>query len=158
MPWRYCGLCRGGQPQRPAVGRSATEKSLRSCSCNSGSGLRLKRCTRRRPSLGWRPMRPTVGKRNQLSHYRTCRTTLGKHQLGLYVLAYSVVVVLLEVQNSLIASAYTVTYPRLDRLALARYTANALNLSVGLSALATMVLLGASAILPGGLDVRNSDK
>ena len=62
---------------------------------------------------------------------------LGKGQLGLYVLVYSVVIVLLEVQNSFIASPYTIHSPRLDQLRQAQHTGNALGLSIGLAAVAT---------------------
>lgn len=76
---------------------------------------------------------------------------LGKSQLGLYVLAYSVVIVLLEVQNSLIASPYTINRPRLNAASQAAHTGNALALSIGLSALATIVLLIINSTFPGGL-------
>jgi O-antigen/teichoic acid export membrane protein len=79
---------------------------------------------------------------------------LGKEQLGLYVLAYSLLVVLLEVQNSFIASAYTINSPRLDRHEQARYTGDALILSLLLSGLAATVLLVGSTILPEGFGRR----
>ncbi len=78
---------------------------------------------------------------------------LGKHQLGLYLLAYSVVVVLLELQNSFIASPYTINSPRLDRPGQDRYTGSALALSIGLSALAIAGVLVGSAFTPGGFGV-----
>jgi O-antigen/teichoic acid export membrane protein len=73
---------------------------------------------------------------------------LGKHQLGLYVLAYSIVVVLLEVQNSFIASPYTMKSPQLDLPAQARYTGSALVLTIGLSAIAAVVLFAVGIIFP----------
>jgi O-antigen/teichoic acid export membrane protein len=76
--------------------------------------------------------------------------TLGKHQLGLYVLAYSVVVVLLEVQNSFIASPYTMKSPQLDLPAQARYTGSALVLTIGLSATGAVVLFAVGMIFPAG--------
>lgn len=76
---------------------------------------------------------------------------LGKQQLGLYVLAYSIVVVLLEVQNSFIASPYTMNCSRLDGPAQARYTGSAFALTIGLSGVATAVLLAGSAVFPVGL-------
>ncbi len=76
---------------------------------------------------------------------------LGKQQLGLYVLAYSIVVVLLEVQNSFIASPYTMNCSRLDGPAQARYTGSAFALTIGLAGVATAVLLAGRALFPVGL-------
>jgi O-antigen/teichoic acid export membrane protein len=76
---------------------------------------------------------------------------LGKEQLGLYVLAYSIIIVLLEIQNSFIASPYTLRTPRLDRSAQARYTGDALVLSIGLSVLAATGLVGAKVIFSSRL-------
>ena len=73
---------------------------------------------------------------------------LGKHQLGLYVLAYSVLVVLLELQNSFIASPYTIKSPQLGPTAQARYTGSAIVLTVGLSAIAAVVLLSVGILFP----------
>jgi O-antigen/teichoic acid export membrane protein len=79
---------------------------------------------------------------------------LGKTQLGWYALAYSVVVVLLEIQNSFIASPYTINSPRLDPQAQARSTGNALVLSIVLAALAAVALLSVGVISPRGTDLR----
>lgn len=69
----------------------------------------------------------------------------GKQQLGLYVLVYSIIVVLLEIQNSFIGSPYTINTPKLGVPQQRRYTGDALVLSISLASIASLGLLLAAA-------------
>jgi len=71
----------------------------------------------------------------------------GKQRLGLYVLAYSTIIVLLELQNSFIASPYTINIPKLGPPEQSRYTGDTLILSASLAVAASFTLLCAAAIL-----------
>lgn len=72
--------------------------------------------------------------------------SLGRKELGVYVLLYSVVIILLEVQNSFIASPYTLEVAQGDRATRTRLNGDALLLSSALALSASLVILVSSSI------------
>lgn len=74
----------------------------------------------------------------------------GKSQLGLYILGYSIIIIILEIQNSFISSHYTIKSPRLKEGALFCYTGSVLVLLIGLIALSTICLAAWAALIPRG--------
>jgi O-antigen/teichoic acid export membrane protein len=73
--------------------------------------------------------------------------SLGKSQLGLYVLTYSLVVVLLELHNSFISSPYTIRHARLDPVLRAEHTGSALLVTLAFSLLVSISFLSAGESL-----------
>jgi O-antigen/teichoic acid export membrane protein len=78
---------------------------------------------------------------------------LGKVNLGLYVLAYSVLVICLEVQNSFIGSAYTISISSSDPSSRPRQTGSALLLSTVLSVLAATCIMLVGSMCSGWRDI-----
>lgn len=78
----------------------------------------------------------------------------GKNQFGLYILGYSIITIIVEIQSSFISSPYTIKSPRLKEDALFCYTGSVLILLIGLSALSTIFLAAWSALISHGVGPR----
>ncbi|MHC1623664.1 MAG: lipopolysaccharide biosynthesis protein [Candidatus Methanospirareceae archaeon] len=74
----------------------------------------------------------------------------GKEQLGLYVLGFSLVLLIMGIQDSLISSPFTVYSPRLTGVDFARYLGSTLIHQWALSALAMLGLSVAGLLLSSG--------
>lgn len=74
----------------------------------------------------------------------------GKDQFGLYILGYSIIIIILEIHNSFISSPYTINSAHLRAGALAHYTGSVLILVIGLSVLCSICLISAGAVASHG--------
>jgi O-antigen/teichoic acid export membrane protein len=75
--------------------------------------------------------------------------TASPAELGRYTVALTVVMLLVEVQNSLIGTPYTVARPRLAGARLAAYTGAATFLQLALAAAAAVIVAGVAPLLAG---------